>query len=602
MRERGVLADPAGTALGPSGLQRLAHVHARLHRVGVLPSGLGRDGARRCSARDRAPAGGGPRPLVTAAGPAGDRGRARDAVPSPAAGGTAQAAVSRLQPGPAGRRPPRSSCSRSRPSGPAAWHPSSTSSSEMTDRHPGTHDDAERPEDPATACLRAAGACPPGRSSWCSSSASSCGACCTRPSCGGRRRRSPTGSRRDVSLAVLDPLVWVAGPRRLASADRRRHAALPAATRTRRSGAAIDGVDPLPSVPAPARTTDGPSATRHRDPRADQRQEAARRRRRRLARGGHRLLRRARVQAVARRRASSRGASPPGSRAPTTSTGRRRCGPSSTAPSRPDDRDARRERQPSPGDAGGEVEPEIGTGSSRPPTRSGSSTSRRSRRRGAATSCGSGCRTSATRTLGFHERQNGDLRGGRRPAAERRLLRHVDHVRRAGRRLHAVLPRRQKVTQVREDDGVHFNADGYTLLMRMVAEFAARGVRPGPEDLRGMTGGSSVSSLTRYDADARHGEWPSPSSVLEPSSLYERSVREHVPEPLGRARAPARSRPRPQRPSPMPGEARRARLASSARGDERPSRSRDGCRAAATPRSRISGTSLADRPTADHSG
>ena len=40
------------------------------------------------------------------------------------------------------------------------------------------------------------------------------------------------------------------------------------------------------------------------------------------------------------------------------------------------------------------------------------------------------------------------------------------------------------VTQVRTDDGVHVNTDGYTLLMQKVAEFATEALPARPEDLR----------------------------------------------------------------------------------------------------------------------
>ena len=38
-----------------------------------------------------------------------------------------------------------------------------------------------------------------------------------------------------------------------------------------------------------------------------------------------------------------------------------------------------------------------------------------------------------------------------------------------------------RVTQVRADDGVHFNTDGYTLLMQKVAEFATEAFQLDPK-------------------------------------------------------------------------------------------------------------------------
>jgi lysophospholipase L1-like esterase len=65
-------------------------------------------------------------------------------------------------------------------------------------------------------------------------------------------------------------------------------------------------------------------------------------------------------------------------------------------------------------------------------------------------------------TVGLHPEAECHLRGGRRPAAQRRVLRHLGRVRGPRRRVQRLLPGRGPVTQVRADDGVHFNTDGYT--------------------------------------------------------------------------------------------------------------------------------------------
>ena len=98
--------------------------------------------------------------------------------------------------------PRRSSCSRSRPSGHAAWHPSSTSSSdERADRRPPEQARPRAPAPPRDA--RRPGVRGARRLR------SSCGRCCTRRSSSARRRRAPVGTRRTVSLALLAPLVWL---------------------------------------------------------------------------------------------------------------------------------------------------------------------------------------------------------------------------------------------------------------------------------------------------------------------------------------------------------------------------------------------------------
>ena len=70
-----------------------------------------------------------------------------------------------------------------------------------------------------------------------------------------------------------------------------------------------------------------------------------------------------------------------------------------------------------------------------------------------------------------------------------------------------------QVTLVRADDGVHFNSDGYTILMQQVAEFATSVFRLGPEDVRllaiaGASGSCASAASSAAGSNSTSGRRP----------------------------------------------------------------------------------------------
>ena len=182
-------------------------------------------------------------------------------------------------------------------------------------------------------------------------------------------------------------------------------------------------------------------AARHEDPRAHRREAVARGGRRRFACPRDRVVRRAGVQAVPRGRDQARPdldgtLSPRLLQLAGTDAAHRR-----SIPSRPDDRDARRERRPVVSDArraagcpgryrgfpsrlrtaGALVRPARDVG-------------------GGARDLGRAPEPPRHEALGVHPATERRLPSRRRRTPERGVLRHVEHVRRTGRWLHRLLP------------------------------------------------------------------------------------------------------------------------------------------------------------------